>query len=1197
MENFNNVPSTGKFGESIAVVNENFLLAQQKMEELQALYNALQQTEPEIIEPSDTWPVANPEEGVIYRVIDRVNTPPQYYSDYMWNGTSMVQMARYNNAIDDEPTPGSNNLVKSGGVAANIVYDISAAHSGTTYADLASALGTNGANVPVAVSKGGMSVKFVQSSDNQYVQYRLLSESFNTNIGNWQILDNKTMFATAYSDKKVIEFEKGDRIKNISIKGKYYDNRKTGLNIVELSDNLYGGFLFVQGNVIRRFREGSDSVNIPFNVPITFQQGVTYYVSIGNAKVTSCYLGTEQSSAAYNMYASSVKIVGDGTTYTRFRVGLSATDLVDNVLEFSISTTEMSAFEGYVGGTAIPTPINPSELKNNYGAIISNLLGYTGSYQNYCPQFIQGNISSVTGDYEEDSTFVCTNDYIPVIGENYYIKRSVRTSYFRIRCYDKNKSFLPNNEDNYEIIGSLEASDRFVALTFSSNVKFFKITDRSNDLTTNYYVSPFPNIPFTEIEHSTFLHSIKIGEHNIYGLPYSQDILNVKDDGKASIVHNNAIVKLNTLTWESIGNNIYKTSSLGLLRTRRNGNINATHYSVSDATPDSLDNYNITALDDGYIYIKDSRFNDDVSAFVSALSDSNVLLYERSESILENLTEDIDFNGVVLDNNRNIMSINNYCFYQALMYEGNIKFSDITVRDNYATVEKLKEDITAAAGMVCKTLGYAEPNDGGAASYVISDTPSSVSILLNNGLYANMAYDNGVVKAEQIGILPGSKENGLNLQKFIDNNLGGEIHFGNKVYEFNSEIVFPQDGYIKLIGHGYPDLVYNGTGIFISAYGRMVVIKNLRIGNKNVRNSAIGIRLGYLDANNPSNNKYIMNSRIEDVYMWGFDIDMECNWAWKMNISNVFLQGANIGLKINDMLSSVFINLNLEHDIYGGIIVMADGVSFYTPCIEGNSNLSIDIQGGIDITIYDAYFETSAAGIKTSDDANVTIYSMFTCYPSLYQFGKNTKVIRPKGYGGFLKCGSRKIKEAPTYHRAPLNLTSIDAKFITEWFNKKSFDESFVYDEGNNLWESSDDNYKLGGFANNPSESLPDFSFSDGTGVISLKVWVKNDLIPESGRVVFDFELEQTLVESDRCFVNIGSVSEQTYNYDRTGLGNHHDAIYNENRLQYWFDFIKNELTTEGGYSLFEIGLYHNDSSAFTAEIKGIALFDDVLEL
>ena len=84
--------------------------------QLQAAYAALSQSKPVPIAPSDTWPVANPQEGVIYRVIDRVNTPPQYYSDYMWNGTAMVEMAQYNNAIDAVPTAGSHNLVESGGV-------------------------------------------------------------------------------------------------------------------------------------------------------------------------------------------------------------------------------------------------------------------------------------------------------------------------------------------------------------------------------------------------------------------------------------------------------------------------------------------------------------------------------------------------------------------------------------------------------------------------------------------------------------------------------------------------------------------------------------------------------------------------------------------------------------------------------------------------------------------------------------------------------------------------------------------------------------------------------------------------------------------------------------------------------------------------------------------------------------------------
>lgn len=69
------------------------------------------------------------------------------------------------------------------------VFDISAYHNGAKYADLTAALGTNGANVPEYIQKGGISVKFVQSSDNRYVQYRLMSDTFDTTVTNWQGLD------------------------------------------------------------------------------------------------------------------------------------------------------------------------------------------------------------------------------------------------------------------------------------------------------------------------------------------------------------------------------------------------------------------------------------------------------------------------------------------------------------------------------------------------------------------------------------------------------------------------------------------------------------------------------------------------------------------------------------------------------------------------------------------------------------------------------------------------------------------------------------------------------------------------------------------------------------------------------------------------------------------------------------------------
>ncbi len=195
MENFATYRLTQTGPETQAIldqVNENTT----DIAQLRALYEALTQSEPVIIQPSDTWPVADPEENVIYRVIDRVNTPPESYSDYMWNGTAMVLMATYDNAIDSTPTAGSNNPVASGGVLDYVstngsAYDISAANSGTAYEDLSAALGTDGANVPAAVRKGGMSVKFVQTSDNKYIQARCMAQNFTTDVTQWQGVDDE----------------------------------------------------------------------------------------------------------------------------------------------------------------------------------------------------------------------------------------------------------------------------------------------------------------------------------------------------------------------------------------------------------------------------------------------------------------------------------------------------------------------------------------------------------------------------------------------------------------------------------------------------------------------------------------------------------------------------------------------------------------------------------------------------------------------------------------------------------------------------------------------------------------------------------------------------------------------------------------------------------------------------------------------
>lgn len=95
------------------------------------------------------------------------------YSEYAWNGSDYTFLC-----------------VKS---QVGEVFDITAYNSNTKYADLAAALGANGANVPEGVRKGGMSVKYVSNSDNKYIQARLMADSFSTDVTKWEAVDESPM--------------------------------------------------------------------------------------------------------------------------------------------------------------------------------------------------------------------------------------------------------------------------------------------------------------------------------------------------------------------------------------------------------------------------------------------------------------------------------------------------------------------------------------------------------------------------------------------------------------------------------------------------------------------------------------------------------------------------------------------------------------------------------------------------------------------------------------------------------------------------------------------------------------------------------------------------------------------------------------------------------------------------------------------
>ena len=111
-------------------------------------------------------------------------------------GEGNIAVTAQTYVIDNTPEADSNNLVKSGGVAREIVWDVTARNSNATFASLSALL--SDANlatlIPTTIRRGGMQIRFVHSNDNKYVQYMYkvtdaATVATFTNVANWEKID------------------------------------------------------------------------------------------------------------------------------------------------------------------------------------------------------------------------------------------------------------------------------------------------------------------------------------------------------------------------------------------------------------------------------------------------------------------------------------------------------------------------------------------------------------------------------------------------------------------------------------------------------------------------------------------------------------------------------------------------------------------------------------------------------------------------------------------------------------------------------------------------------------------------------------------------------------------------------------------------------------------------------------------------
>ena len=233
-------------------------------------------------------------------------------------------------------------------------FDISSYHAIdgvlAKYADITDAIGIGGANIPDTLRKGGMSVKFVQSSDNKYVQFRYMSSSTAiadfTNVANWQGVDKKPVDGSNNLIESGGIFKYRDSFHSKSVKGEIasgetlsLDNSFIRRNVVLAANitfnasfggvelgrgsashtDVYSLWVTVNSTAITIIKRGSSS-----NTNITFNHGLDITEFLNIALISEDYDGyVVVTSASGNYISDRFTIYGGGVPYIK-NVGSTA---------------------------------------------------------------------------------------------------------------------------------------------------------------------------------------------------------------------------------------------------------------------------------------------------------------------------------------------------------------------------------------------------------------------------------------------------------------------------------------------------------------------------------------------------------------------------------------------------------------------------------------------------------------------------------------------------------------------------------------------------------------------------------------------------------------------------------------------------------------------------------------------------------
>ena len=252
------------------------------------------------------------------------------------------------------------------------------------YADLTAALGTNGANIPEALRKGGMSVKFVLSSDNKYVQARLMAQNFTTNVTQWQGVDDEP-----------IENSQNLISSNGAFKDSFYIKSEIGQTLN--SGNFEQGYEYLTPRLLVGTKiEITNSGNFDFHSYLIKDDAT--FIEIGLVRVGNTLSYTLQDNGKINNYADygtsscSIKILGIKDQIENCASDIENTNNIVGGVNFNSGTVELGTvwripqmlFKGQrVSITSVSGSIDTYFIKEDGQSFINLGYVYSGNTLNY----------------------------------------------------------------------------------------------------------------------------------------------------------------------------------------------------------------------------------------------------------------------------------------------------------------------------------------------------------------------------------------------------------------------------------------------------------------------------------------------------------------------------------------------------------------------------------------------------------------------------------------------------------------------------------------------------------------------------------------------------------------------------------------------------------------------------------------------